>query len=714
MLKNLFIVVLLTASLFLMADTYDLRNVGGENYVPAVRDQGPYGTCWTFGAYASMEGNMLISGAWTVAGETGEPNLAERHLNWWNGFNMHNNDDTDPPTGGGLEVHMGGDYRVTTAYLTRGEGAIRETDAPYTSNSTAPDRWSSSYHYFYARDVEWYKLEDDLSNIDIIKQTIIDNGVLGTCISYNNSFISNYNHYQPPANSDDPNHAVSIIGWDDDHATQAPLAGAWLARNSWGPNWGNSGYFWISYYDKHSCRNIEMGAISFQNVEPMVYDNVYYHDYHGWRDTLSIATEAFNAFETTSTQTIEAVSFFTAVDYVDYIVRIYDDFDGDVLSNELAVVSGDYDHAGFHTVNLDAGISLNEGDDFYVYLNLSDGGHPYDRTSDVPVLLGAVYRTIVESSSNPEESYYKSGADWLDFYDYNDPSGFQNTGNFCIKALSIDGASGTNPPQGLGFEILDYNNIVLTWNAGSTGALSYNIYKDGDFLAEVSNTPYPTTTYIDADLDDGEYSYYATAVYDTGESDPSNTVSIDLVLPVPTDFEAVSLGTNISLSWEAIDSSRDFFDYNIYKNSELLDSTTQLFYFDQNVPTGTYSYYVTASYSGGWESEPSTIVEIEHTDVNGIQIPLANLLKGNYPNPFNPETTVYFSVEATSSLVNIEVYNLKGQKIKTLVSEQLSSGSHSAVWNGKDDLGKSVASAVYLYKMRTGNYTSTKKMILMK
>ncbi|MBT4576232.1 MAG: T9SS type A sorting domain-containing protein, partial [Candidatus Cloacimonetes bacterium] len=184
--------------------------------------------------------------------------------------------------------------------------------------------------------------------------------------------------------------------------------------------------------------------------------------------------------------------------------------------------------------------------------------------------------------------------------------------------------------------------------------------------------------------------------------------------PVPTDFEAVSLGTNISLSWEAIDSSRDFIDYNIYKNSELLDSTTQLFYFDQNVPTGTYSYYVTASYSGGWESEPSTIVEIEHTDVNGIQIPLANLLKGNYPNPFNPETTVYFSVEATSSLVNIEVYNLKGQKIKTLVSEQLSSGSHSAVWNGKDDLGKSVASAVYLYKMRTGNYTSTKKMILMK
>ncbi|MCK4655323.1 MAG: T9SS type A sorting domain-containing protein, partial [Candidatus Cloacimonetes bacterium] len=67
-----------------------------------------------------------------------------------------------------------------------------------------------------------------------------------------------------------------------------------------------------------------------------------------------------------------------------------------------------------------------------------------------------------------------------------------------------------------------------------------------------------------------------------------------------------------------------------------------------------------------------------------------------------------------SLLVTLEIYNLKGQKVKTLVNETIPAGEHSVVWNGKDDSGKTVASGIYLCKMRNGKYSAMIKMILMK
>ena len=85
----------------------------------------------------------------------------------------------------------------------------------------------------------------------------------------------------------------------------------------------------------------------------------------------------------------------------------------------------------------------------------------------------------------------------------------------------------------------------------------------------------------------------------------------------------------------------------------------------------------------------------------------------NYPNPFNPETTINYSLKEDSN-VSLNIYNIKGQKVKQLISEQLSAGQHSVMWNGRDINGKQVGSGIYFYKFKTRNYEKTKRMVLLK
>jgi hypothetical protein len=84
-----------------------------------------------------------------------------------------------------------------------------------------------------------------------------------------------------------------------------------------------------------------------------------------------------------------------------------------------------------------------------------------------------------------------------------------------------------------------------------------------------------------------------------------------------------------------------------------------------------------------------------------------------YPNPFNPSTTINFSVQK-ECYVELSIYNIKGQKVKNLVNSDLEAGNHSVIWLGSDETGKSVSSGVYFYKLKAGDFQKVRKMILIK
>jgi hypothetical protein len=91
----------------------------------------------------------------------------------------------------------------------------------------------------------------------------------------------------------------------------------------------------------------------------------------------------------------------------------------------------------------------------------------------------------------------------------------------------------------------------------------------------------------------------------------------------------------------------------------------------------------------------------------------ANYSLSNYPNPFNPETTISFYLQNNRN-VKLSIYNTKGQKVKTLVNEILPAGDHSIIWHGRDSNGKRVSSGIYFYKLKAGNFQKVRKMILIK
>ncbi|MCK4653007.1 MAG: carboxypeptidase regulatory-like domain-containing protein, partial [Candidatus Cloacimonetes bacterium] len=302
-----------------------------------------------------------------------------------------------------------------------------------------------------------------------------------------------------------------------------------------------------------------------------------------------------------------------------------------------------------------------------------------------------------------------------------------------------------NVPTNLTCVIMDYNDIHLEWDqpvtsrdvSSPTKALStkltasdtkrietqqtddlrdligYKVYRDTLVIHEITDPG--ETSYDDLALAAGEYEYYIVAVYDVGESEASNIETITITLPVPQNPQAVTQGQDILITWD-IPSDRGFSHYKVYRNTVLIAPNVEnTSYLDENVPAGTYTYNIKAVYDGGYESEFSdgAVIIHEPTIAGDILIPTKTELAGNYPNPFNPITTITYNLNEDLK-VTLEIYNIKGQKVRTIVNKEQPAGYYKTIWNGKDDNDRSVASGIYFYKMKTKKYSSIKKMILMK
>lgn len=100
-------------------------------------------------------------------------------------------------------------------------------------------------------------------------------------------------------------------------------------------------------------------------------------------------------------------------------------------------------------------------------------------------------------------------------------------------------------------------------------------------------------------------------------------------------------------------------------------------------------------------------------DDNSVELPKSYAIMQNYPNPFNPETNIEYHLPQ-AGYVDISVYNILGQNVRTLVSENQQAGIYKAHWNGANSDGETVPSGIYFYTINTGDYSDTKKMIMLK
>jgi len=400
--------------------SYDLRTLGR---VTPIKSQGGCGSCWAFATLGALESWLLTAG-W------GTRDLSENNLKECHGFTW------GPCTGG--------NSFISTAYLGRRSGPLTEWDDPYVAGTTGcsyygRDRWPGIPVNMYLRDALIIPSRTAALDNGNLKSAITTYGAVYTTMyaGVNDPLDPDYDpfslYYDDPTDTfyypgtRDSNHAIALVGWDDAKVVPAgggaPAPGAWIVRNSWGTGFGESGYFYISYYDTVLGYGTNAVFINAQNPDRSM---IYSYDYLGWVSEWGYGNNtawAANTFTTVEGGTLAAVAFYTVDVNTSYDIYIKQGGPtGTVLYSQLG---GSFTYAGYHTVDLTSPVILAAGATFSVVVKFTTSGYIY------PVPAERAWSGYSDSAVvNAGESYMSSnGSSWIDMSTLSKPS------NACIKAI---------------------------------------------------------------------------------------------------------------------------------------------------------------------------------------------------------------------------------------------------------------------------------------